>query len=201
MKAKFLFLSLASASILLIASCNKMEAPTPVADEPLAEESVTVPEAVDILTKSITKEDLQDLSLFLKEGEAERSLYLKIEKGGTTLLSGEIGLVEGEHYKVLNLDLKAVSYITITGTVDLLKLATGLAGARLSIGNELWLQESLAFANSAVDVKVTDGSYLEFRPYVDDETGKTTIEAYLVSFEDPDDATLVSALIELLSSF
>ena len=188
-------------ALFVLASCQKAERPAIVEEEKTVavvdNQDITVAEAVDVLTKSVTKEDLKDLSLFLKQGSADSSIYLKIADGETEMLSGEVSLVAGENYKVIGLNLMVFNALPVVGTIDEVALAVGLAKANLFIWNEEKLVENLAIANSAVAIQVAGMYHFEFRPFVDEESGKTSIEPYLVSNDNPDEVLLISDLIAM----
>ncbi len=52
---------LATSMLVMFAACSKETVLPEVPEEPQQEEQVTVPEAVDILTKSLSKEDFEGL--------------------------------------------------------------------------------------------------------------------------------------------
>ena len=108
MKTRVLIL-VTALSLLGFLSCSKQEEPVPEQQEEV--KALSVPEAVEVLTKSLTKEDLEGLSLFLKQGEAERSLYLEIARDGEPLVSGEVSLVTEKGFRYVGLDLLVLGQI------------------------------------------------------------------------------------------
>ena len=184
-------------SLGFFASCEKdrnVEISAPSQEE----QQYTAAETVDILTKALTVEDLKDLSLFLKQGNAESSIYLKIQKDETEYISGEVGLVAGECYKIVNLDLIALGQVPIVGTVDALKLAIYLVEANLCGWNDELLAMSLEKVNSAIDVDMMSLYYVEFRAAIDELTGKVSIMPFLVSNNDPATAILLEDLLNMM---
>ena len=195
MKTRSLFL-IAAVSLFAAFSCSKQEEPL---NEPQQEAAaVTVPEAVDILTKSLTREDLEDLSLFLKLGDSERSLYLEIVKDGQPLVTGEVSLTAETGIRYIGLDLLALGQIPVAGGIDAWNLAIHMAGAELAKWNPELLAKELEQVNAAVNVSVMYLYRLEFHPVLDEETGAYSIEAFLVDVEDP---TSVIPLRQLLALF
>ena len=163
-----------------------------------AVEEYTAAETVDILTKALTAEDLKDLSLFLKQGSAESSIYLEIQKDETEYISGEVGLISGDYYKIVNLNLLALGQVPIVGTVDVLKLAVYLVEANLCVWNDELLATSLEKVNSTLDVTMMGMYFVEFRAVIDEQTGKASIKPFLVSMFDPTSAILLEDLLNML---
>ena len=201
MKIRFFSFILASvAAISLLASCEKAERAVVAEEETVAAagQELTVAEAVDALTKSVTKEDLQDLSLFLKAGSTDRSIYLKINDGEDEMVSGEVSLVAGENRKLVGLNLMVYEAMPVTGTVDVIQAGLYLAKARLCIWDPELLNESLAKANEAIKVDMAYMYHVELRAVEDAEAGTTSISVFLVNNSNPDDVLNISDLIALL---
>lgn len=203
MKTKItIILAVASAmSLMLVASCNKAERIVVPEEEiaGVAEDSgITVAEAVDNLTKSVTKEDLKDLSLFLKLGSTDSSIYLKINDGEEETVSGEVSLVAGENRKLVGLNLMVYEALPVTGTVDVIQAGLYLAKARLCIWDPELLNESLAKANEAIKVDMAYMYHVELRAVEDTEAGTTSISVFLVNNGNPDDVLNISDLIAML---
>ena len=196
MKTRVLIL-VTALSLLGFLSCSKQEEPVP---EPQQEEvkALSVPEAVEVLTKSLTKEDLEGLSLFLKQGEAERSLYLEIARDGEPLVSGEVSLVTEKGFRYVGLDLLVLGQIPVTGNIDTWNLALYMAEAELVKGNPECLASALEKVNAAINVNVLFAYRLEFHPVQDEQTGEIAIEPFLVDIADPE--SMVS-VVELLALF
>lgn len=201
MKIRFFSFILASvAAISLLASCEKAERAVVAEEETVAAagQELTVAEAVDALTKSVTKEDLQDLSLFLKAGSTDSSIYLKINDGEDEMVSGEVSLVAGENRKLVGLNLMVYEAMPVTGTVDVIQAGLYLAKARLCIWDPQLLNESLAKANEAIKVDMAYMYHVELRAIESEEGGNASIEVFLVNNSNPDDVLNVSDLIALL---
>lgn len=201
MKIRFFSFILASvAAISLLASCEKAERAVVAEEETVAAagQELTVAEAVDALTKSVTKEDLKDLSLFLKAGSTDSSIYLKITDGEEETVSGEVSLVAGENRKLVGLNLMIYKALPVTGTVDVIQAGLYLAKARLCIWDPELLNESLAKANEAIKVDMAYMYHVELRAVEDAETGTTSISVFLVNNSNPDDVLNVSDLIAML---
>ncbi len=201
MKIRFFSFILASvAAISLLASCEKAERAVVAEEETVAAagQELTVAEAVDALTKSVTKEDLKDLSLFLKAGSTDSSIYLKITDGEEETVSGEVSLVAGENRKLVGLNLMIYESLPVTGTVDVIQAGLYLAKARLCIWDPELLNESLAKANEAIKVDMAYMYHVELRAVEDTEAGTTTISVFLVNNGNPDDVLNVSDLIAML---
>ncbi len=201
MKIRFFSFILASvAAISLLASCEKAERAVVAEEETVvaAGQELTVAEAVDALTKSVTKEDLKDLSLFLKAGSTDSSIYLKITDGEEETVSGEVSLVAGENRKLVGLNLMIYESLPVTGTVDVIQAGLYLAKARLCIWDPELLNESLAKANEAIKVDMAYMYHVELRAVEDTEAGTTTISVFLVNNGNPDDVLNVSDLIAML---
>lgn len=201
MKIRFFSFILASvAAISLLASCEKAERAVVAEEETVAAagQELTVAEAVDALTKSVTKEDLQDLSLFLKLGSTDSSIYLKINDGEDEMVSGEVSLVAGENRKLVGLNLMVYEAMPVTGTVDVIQAGLYLAKARLCIWDPQLLDESLAKANEAIKVDMAYMYHVELRAVESEEGGNASIEVFLVNNSNPDDVLNVSDLIALL---
>lgn len=202
MKIRFFSFILASvAAISLLASCEKAERDIIVEEETVAvvdDEEISVAEAVDVLTKSVTKEDLKDLSLFLKAGSTDSSIYLKINDGEEEMVSGEVSLVAGENRKLVGLNLMIYEALPVTGTVDVIQAGLYLAKARLCIWDPELLNESLAKANEAIKVDMAYMYHVELRAVEDTEAGTTTISVFLVNNGNPDDVLNISDLIAML---
>lgn len=201
MKIRFFSFILASvAAISLLASCEKAERAVVAEEETVAAagQELTVAEAVDALTKSVTKEDLQDLSLFLKAGSTDSSIYLKINDGEDEMVSGEVSLVAGENRKLVGLNLMVYEAMPVTGTVDVIQAGLYLAKARLCIWDPQLLDESLAKANEAIKVDMAYMYHVELRAIESEEGGNASIEVFLVNNSNPDDVLNVSDLIALL---
>ena len=201
MKIRFFSFILASvAAISLLASCEKAERAVVAEEETVAAagQELTVAEAVDALTKSVTKEDLKDLSLFLKAGSTDSSIYLKITDGEEETVSGEVSLVAGENRKLVGLNLMIYEALPVTGTVDVIQAGLYLAKARLCIWDPELLNESLAKANEAIKVDMAYMYHVELRAVEDTEAGTTTISVFLVNNGNPDDVLNVSDLIAML---
>lgn len=201
MKIRFFSFILASvAAISLLASCEKAERAVVAEEETVAAagQELTVAEAVDALTKSVTKEDLQDLSLFLKAGSTDSSIYLKINDGEDEMVSGEVSLVAGENRKLVGLNLMVYEAMPVTGTVDVIQAGLYLAKARLCIWDPQLLNESLAKANEAIKVDMAYMYHVELRAVEDAEAGTTSISVFLVNNSNPDDVLNISDLIALL---
>lgn len=196
MKTRVLIL-VTALSLLGFLSCSKQEEPVP---EPQQEEvkALSVPEAVEVLTKSLTKEDLEGLSLFLKQGEAERSLYLEIARDGEPLVSGEVSLVTEKGFRYVGLDLLVLGQIPVTGNIDTWNLALYMAEAVLVKRNPDCLSSALEKVNAAINVNVLFAFRLEFHPVQDEQTGEIAIEPFLVDIENPE--SMVS-VVELLALF
>lgn len=196
MKTRVLIL-VTALSLLGFLSCSKQEEPVP---EPQQEEvkALSVPEAVEVLTKSLTKEDFEGLSLFLKQGEAERSLYLEIARDGEPLVSGEVSLVTEKGFRYVGLDLLVLGQIPVTGNIDTWNLALYMAEAELVKGNPESLASALEKVNAAINVNVLFAYRLEFHPVQDEQTGEIAIEPFLVDIADPE--SMVS-VVELLALF
>lgn len=201
MKIRFFSFILASvAAISLLVSCEKAERAVVAEEETVAAagQELTVAEAVDALTKSVTKEDLKDLSLFLKAGSTDSSIYLKITDGEEETVSGEVSLVAGENRKLVGLNLMIYEALPVTGTVDVIQAGLYLAKARLCIWDPELLNESLAKANEAIKVDMAYMYHVELRAVEDTEAGTTTISVFLVNNSNPDDVLNVSDLIAML---
>lgn len=201
MKIRFFSFILASvAALSLLASCEKAERAVVAEEETVAAagQELTVAEAVDALTKSVTKEDLKDLSLFLKAGSTDSSIYLKITDGEEETVSGEVSLVAGENRKLVGLNLMIYESLPVTGTVDVIQAGLYLAKARLCIWDPELLNESLAKANEAIKVDMAYMYHVELRAVEDTEAGTTTISVFLVNNGNPDDVLNVSDLIAML---
>ena len=201
MKIRFFSFILASvAAISLLASCEKAERAVVAEEETVvaAGQELTVAEAVDALTKSVTKEDLKDLSLFLKAGSTDSSIYLKINDGEEEMVSGEVSLVAGENRKLVGLNLMIYESLPVTGTVDVIQAGLYLAKARLCIWDPQLLNESLAKANEAIKVDMAYMYHVELRAVEDTEAGTTTISVFLVNNGNPDDVLNISDLIAML---
>lgn len=201
MKIRFFSFILASiAAISLLASCEKAERAVVAEEETVAAagQELTVAEAVDALTKSVTKEDLKDLSLFLKLGSTDSSIYLKINDGEDEMVSGEVSLVAGENRKLVGLNLMIYESLPVTGTVDVIQAGLYLAKARLCIWDPELLNESLAKANEAIKVDMAYMYHVELRAVEDTEAGTTTISVFLVNNGNPDDVLNISDLIAML---
>ena len=201
MKIRFFSFILASvAAISLLASCEKAERAVVAEEETVAAagQELTVAEAVDALTKSVTKEDLKDLSLFLKAGSTDSSIYLKITDGEEETVSGEVSLVAGENRKLVGLNLMIYEALPVTGTVDVIQAGLYLAKARLCIWDPALLNESLAKANEAIKVDMAYMYHVELRAVEDTEAGTTSISVFLVNNSNPDDVLNVSDLIAML---
>ena len=201
MKIRFFSFILASvAAISLLASCEKAERAVVAEEETVAAagQELTVAEAVDALTKSVTKEDLKDLSLFLKAGSTDSSIYLKITDGEEETVSGEVSLVAGENRKLVGLNLMIYESLPVTGTVDVIQAGLYLAKARLCIWDPELLNESLAKANEAIKVDMAYMYHVELRAVEDTEAGTTTISVFLVNNGNPDDVLNISDLIAML---
>lgn len=196
MKTRVLIL-VTALSLLGFLSCSKQEEPVP---EPQQEEVkvLSVPEAVEVLTKSLTKEDLEGLSLFLKQREAERSLYLEIARDGEPLVSGEVSLVTEKGFRYVGLDLLVLGQIPVTGNIDTWNLALYMAEAELVKRNPVCLSSALEKVNAAINVNVLFAYRLEFHPVQDEQTGEIAIEPFLVDIADPE--SMVS-VVELLALF
>ena len=201
MKIRFFSFILASvAALSLLASCEKAERAVVAEEETVAAagQELTVAEAVDALTKSVTKEDLKDLSLFLKAGSTDSSIYLKITDGEEETVSGEVSLVAGENRKLVGLNLMIYESLPVTGTVDVIQAGLYLAKARLCIWDPELLNESLAKANEAIKVDMAYMYHVELRAVEDTEAGTTTISVFLVNNGNPDDVLNISDLIAML---
>lgn len=201
MKIRFFSFILASvAALSLLASCEKAERAVVAEEETVAAagQELTVAEAVDALTKSVTKEDLKDLSLFLKAGSTDSSIYLKITDGEEETVSGEVSLVAGENRKLVGLNLMIYESLPVTGTVDVIQAGLYLAKARLCIWDPELLNESLAKANEAIKVDMAYMYHVELRAVEDTEAGTITISVFLVNNGNPDDVLNVSDLIAML---
>jgi hypothetical protein len=201
MKIRFFSFILASvAAISLLASCEKAERAVVAEEETVAAagQELTVAEAVDALTKSVTKEDLKDLSLFLKAGSTDSSIYLKITDGEEETVSGEVSLVAGENRKLVGLNLMIYESLPVTGTVDVIQAGLYLAKARLCIWDPQLLNESLAKANEAIKVDMAYMYHVELRAVEDTEAGTTSISVFLVNNGNPDDVLNISDLIAML---
>ena len=201
MKIRFISFILAPvAAISLLASCEKAERAVVAEEETVAAagQELTVAEAVDALTKSVTKEDLKDLSLFLKLGSTDSSIYLKINDGEDEMVSGEVSLVAGENRKLVGLNLMIYEALPVTGTVDVIQAGLYLAKARLCIWDPELLNESLAKANEAIKVDMAYMYHVELRAVEDTEAGTTTISVFLVNNGNPDDVLNISDLIAML---
>lgn len=196
MKTRVLIL-VTALSLLGFLSCSKQEEPVP---EPQQEEvkALSVPEAVEVLTKSLTKEDLEGLSLFLKQGEADRSLYLEIARDGEPLVSGEVSLVTEKGFRYVGLDLLVLGQIPVTGNIDTWNLVLYMAEAELVKGNPESLASALEKVNAAINVNVLFAYRLEFHPVQDEQTGEIAIEPFLVDIADPESRVSV---VELLALF
>ena len=196
MKTRVLIL-VTALSLLGFLSCSKQEEPVP---EPQQEEvkALSVPEAVEVLTKSLTKEDFEGLSLFLKQGDADRSLYLEIARDGEPLVSGEVSLVTEKGFRYVGLDLLVLGQIPVTGNIDTWNLALYMAEAELVKGNPDCLASALEKVNAAINVNVLFAYRLEFHPVQDEQTGEIAIEPFLVDIADPE--SMVS-VVELLALF
>jgi len=184
-------------SLGFFASCEKnrdVEFPSPSQEE----QQFTVAETVDILTKSLTKEDLKDFGLFLRQGSAEESLYLKIQKGDMDYLTGEVSLVPGENYKIINLDLSALGMVPIAGTVDAIKLAVYLVEANLCIWNPELLGKALEKLNGTVNVTMYGMYHVEFRAVTDDQTGNVSVQPFFVDSSDPTSAIPFDTLFSMI---
>ena len=198
MKTRVLIL-VTALSLLGFLSCSKQEEPVP---EPQQEEvkALSVPEAVEVLTKSLTKEDLEGLSLFLKQGEADRSLYLEIARDGEPLVSGEVSLVTEKGFRYVGLDLLVLGQIPVTGNIDTWNLALYMAEAELVKGNPESLASALEKVNAAINVNVLFSYRLEFHPVQDEQTGEIAIEPFLVDIADPESMVSVVELLALLGA-
>ena len=197
MRRVILFAVATVVSLGFFASCEKnrdVEIPAPAQ----AEQQYTAAETIDILTKALTKEDLKDLSLFLKQGSAEGAIYLKIQKEEADYLTGEVSLVAGEKYKIVNLDLLALGMVPISGTVDALKLAVYLVEANLCVWNAEMLAQSLEKLNSTIDVTMMGMYFVEFRAVADEQTGNVAIKPFFVLNDNPETAILLEDMLELL---
>ena len=202
MKSKVFAMALAAATLFGAVSCNKESEPVPEdnAVEEVAAGDMSVAEAVDILTKSITKEDLEGLSLFLKSGNTDGFIYLEIAKEGTTMVSGEVGMTQGEKRKVVSLDLSLFSAMPVKGTVDVLGLGVNLAAMKLFLKWDNALEKYLAKANEAIDVVVYGGLYYVAICLVEDaETGAVGYEPFLLSSMDPSTRISIKDLLSPLS--
>lgn len=198
MKTRVLIL-VTALSLLGFLSCSKQEEPVP---EPQQEEvkTLSVPEAVEVLTKSLTKEDFEGLSMFLKQGEAERSLYLEIARDGEPLVSGEVSLVTEKGFRYVGLDLLVLGQIPVTGNIDTWNLALYMAEAELVKGNPECLASALEKVNAAINVNVLFAYRLEFHPVQDEQTGEIAIEPFLVDIADPESMVSVVELLALLGA-
>ena len=198
MKTRVLIL-VTALSLLGFLSCSKQEEPVP---EPQKEEvkALSVPEAVEVLTKSLTKEDFEGLSLFLKQGEADRSLYLEIARDGEPLVSGEVSLVTEKGFRYVGLDLLVLGQIPVTGNIDTWNLALYMAEAELVKGNPESLASALEKVNAAINVNVLFAYRLEFHPVQDEQTGEIAIEPFLVDIADPESMVSVAELLALLGA-
>lgn len=196
MKTRVLIL-VTALSLLGFLSCSKQEEPVPERQQEEVK-ALSVPEAVEVLTKSLTKEDLEGLSLFLKQGEADRSLYLEIARDGEPLVSGEVSLVTEKGFRYVGLDLLVLGQIPVTGNIDTWNLALYMAEAELVKGNPECLASALEKVNAAINVNVLFAYRLEFHPVQDEQTGEIAIEPFLVDIADPE--SMVS-VVELLALF
>lgn len=198
MKTRVLIL-VTALSLLGFLSCSKQEEPVP---EPQQEEvkALSVPDGVEVLTKSLTKEDLEGLSLFLKQGEADRSLYLVIARDGEPLVSGEVSLVTEKGFRYVGLDLLVLGQIPVTGNIDTWNLALYMAEAELVKGNPESLASALEKVNAAINVNVLFAYRLEFHPVEDEQTGELAIEPFLVDISDPESRVSVAELLALLGA-
>ena len=200
-KIKVLFGIMAAMSIL--AACSKEDAIF-VDEGVLTEattESVSVPEAVEVLTKSLTKEDLEGLSLFIKGGSTDESIYLDIVKDDNSLVKGEISRIEGDgYYKIFNLDLMVMNAIPVSGTVDALKLSAALARLGLGLFSDELTESNLSKANACIDVTVMMLYKLELAVIEDPDNGRKKLDAVIVDPSNPDSATIsITELIALFS--
>ena len=201
MKFKVFAMALAAAALLGAVSCNKESEPVPEdnAAEEIAAGDISVAEAVDILTKSITKEDLEGLSLFLKSGNTDGFIYLEIAQEGTAMVSGEVGLAQGEKRKVVSLDLSLFGAMPLKGTVDVVELGVNLAAMKLFRKWDNALEKYLEKANEAIDVVIYGGLYYVAICLVEDtETGAIGYEPFLLSSMDPGTRISIMALLSSL---
>ena len=198
MKTRVLIL-VTALSLLGFLSCSKQEEPVPERQQEEVK-ALSVPEAVEVLTKSLTKEDLEGLSLFLKQGEAERSLYLEIAMDGEPLVSGEVSLVTEKGFRYVGLDLLVLGQIPVTGNIDTWNLALYMAEAELVKGNPEYLASALEKVNAAINVNVLFAYRLEFHPVQDEQTGEIAIEPFLVDISDPESRVSVAELLALLGA-
>lgn len=193
---KIVFALFAAALALGLFSCSKNDEPAvePVPAEE-ADEAAYLAERIDLLTRSITLEDLKDLKLFLDWGETPGTIYLDITKGGQPFVKGEVGLSATEKGRCISLNLLAFEAVPIQGYVYALPLAKALLEARLYKGDEVLFVEALAAVNEAVDVQVLYTYDLQYLLVVDPESGIPAVGWYLVM----DDFVIsVDQLIEML---
>lgn len=176
-------------------SCSKGSAEPEV---PVQESQLSPAEAVKVLTKALTKEDLKGLSLFLKGGSVDESLYLEIKRDGTSYVAGEVGLTSGPDYKLVSLNVQVLNAISVNGTVDAWKVATYLTLARLA-STPVIRQAFLDKANSAIDVLVLSDFYVRIYPIEDEQTKAISFEIVLIDKTNPDAGYVL--LKELLALF
>lgn len=174
----------AASALLILAACSK-ESVIPEVEDPVQEpqeEVVTVPEAVDVLTKAITPEDLKGLSLFIKEGETDGTFYIDVAKDGSSMVKGEIGrVVTEEEGKVLYLDLTIYGALPVKGTVHVLSAAVNYLKAQSTVFSMDLCYLNLMKLNSSFDISVAGMYYLNFEVEKDPETCRNSIVPYLVA--------------------
>ena len=164
-----------------LVSCTKSEQPEV---EPAPDATVTyLEDHVDLLTRSLTAEDLQDVGLFVRLGDTPGTLYVDITKGGISYVKGEIGRVSTQYGGCYTLNLLLFDAIPVAGNIFAWPLAKAMLEVALYSQDPQLLAEAVAKVNQAVDVQVMDVFDLQYLPVVDPESGETSLQWCLYNGE------------------
>ena len=164
-----------------LVSCSKSEEPE---EAPVSAEKVAyLEDHVDLMTRSLTPEDLKDIGLFVRLGDTPGTLYVDITKGGISYVKGEIGRISTQYGGCYTLNLMLFDAIPVEGNILAWPLAKGMLETALYSGDPELLAEALATVNQAVDVKVMYEFDLQYLPVANPESGEMTLQWCLVQGE------------------
>ena len=182
---------LATSMLVMFAACSKETVLPEVPEEPQQEEQVTVPEAVDILTKSLSKEDFEGVGVFVKDGDTDGTLYFDITKEGESIVSGEIGIAMTEEGRELYLDLMIMNALPVKGTVDVVPFTAAYMQAKASVFSMDICYLFLRKVNANINITVANFYDLTFEVVKDPETCRNSIIPYLISLDGGSKISLV----------
>lgn len=203
-KVRFVF---AAALALALASCNKLAVvEQPVPQDIQQEEKISAEEVaynLELATKAVAEDEetMEKLGLFLQEGKDGDHLYIEVTRGESCYVKGEVGLVKVDGRLVLDLDVLAMGFIPIRGTIDPVQFVKYYVLADLS--NDVYdAYRNVAKANENIDILV----YEAYTIYLDLELGETdkdfAVKLYMANLEDQESSPicLSDLLAELLKS-